>query len=79
MNQFVKVEIPVEEAVAEALNDPGRRELVGQLVSRMLRPRKNGDPLAILLRQIKDEAHAAGLTDEAVDAELAAYNAERRT
>jgi hypothetical protein len=36
------------------------------------------DPLAAVLERTSRAAEAAGLTDEAIDAELAAYNAERR-
>jgi hypothetical protein len=38
----------------------------------------NDDPLAGLIAEVKAEARAGGLTDEEIDAELAAYNAERR-
>ena len=77
MNKIVQIEIPVEEEVAEALADPRRRELVGRLVSRIVRPCPTDDPLGDLLRRTKEEAHAAGLTDELVDAELAAHKHER--
>jgi hypothetical protein len=36
------------------------------------------DPLAALIAEMKAEARTAGLTDADIDAELAAYNAERR-
>ena len=42
MGQFITVEIPVEAEAASALADARRRELVGRLVSRMLRPRSSG-------------------------------------
>jgi hypothetical protein len=78
MGQLVTVEIPIEAEAAPALADAQRRELVGRLVSRMLRPRMGEDPLAGALERLKTSAHAAGLTDEIVDAALAAHNAERR-
>jgi len=36
------------------------------------------NPLAAVIRRINTRAHAAGLTDEMVDAELAAAKAARR-
>jgi hypothetical protein len=72
----VPVEILVEPAAAEALADSDRRDLVGRLVSRMLRPVHGEDPLAAVIARIKAKAHGAGLTDEIVDAELAAARAE---
>jgi hypothetical protein len=79
MADRVMVEIPVTPEAAEALGDPERRQRVGKLVSSMLRPRSPGDdPLAAIFAAIKSAARADGLTDEEVDAELAAYNAERR-
>jgi hypothetical protein len=44
----------------------------------MLRGAKARDLLAEAIAETKAEARAAGLTDAAIDAELAAYNAERR-
>ena len=61
------------------LRDQSRVRAVGRLVSNLLRPSSpETDPLAAVIAEIKAEARAAGLTDEAIDAELAAYNAERR-
>jgi hypothetical protein len=77
MNQSVKIEIPVGEATARALSDPRRLESVGRLVDRMVRPSAD-DPLAAILETTAAEAHAAGLTQEDIEVELAAYNAERR-
>jgi hypothetical protein len=47
-------------------------------VSRVLRPRSGPSPLAQAIVELKAEARAAGLTDVEIDAELVAYNAERR-
>jgi len=45
----------------------------------MLRPQSLGDdPLAAIFATIKRAARADALTDEEIEAELAAYNAERR-
>jgi hypothetical protein len=79
MDDVVMVQIPVSRAAAAALRDNSRREKMGKLVSDLLRPEApEGDPLAALIAEIKAGARADGLTDEEIDAELAAYNAERR-
>jgi hypothetical protein len=44
----------------------------------MVRPSAKDDPLAAVLEATASEARELGLTDEDIDAELAAYNAERR-
>ena len=77
MNQTSKIEIPVEEATAVALADLRRREAVGHLVDRLVRPGVD-DPLVALFERISGEAHDAGLTGAEIEAELTAYNAERR-
>lgn len=77
MNQASKIEIPVEEATAAALSDTRRREAVGRLVDRLVRPGAD-DPLIALFERTAAEAREAGLTEAEVEAELAAYNAERR-
>lgn len=78
MADTVDVTIPVDPATAAALADARNREAVGRLVSRVLRPRSGPSPLAEAITALKSEARAAGLTDQDVDAELAAYNAEHR-
>ena len=77
MNQASKIEIPVEEATAAALSDLRRREAVGRLVDRLVRPGAD-DPLVALLERIAIAAQEAGLVEAEVEAELAAYNTERR-
>jgi hypothetical protein len=77
MDETVDVTIPVAPEAA-ALADVRNREAVGRLVSRVLRPRAGSSPLAQAIAEMKAEARAAGLTDADIDAELAAYNAERR-
>jgi hypothetical protein len=77
VTQFVKIQIPVDEATARGLTDMHRLEAVGRLVDRIVRP-ITGDPLATLLEATEAEARSAGLTDEEIRAELATYNAERR-
>jgi len=77
MNQVSKIEIPVEEATAAALSDVRRREAVGRLVDRLVRPGAD-DPLIALFERTAAEAREAGLTGTEIEAELDSYNAERR-
>lgn len=79
MPDTVPVTIEVEPAAAAALGDPRTRAAVGRLVSRVLAPRPGPSELAQAIAAAKAEARAAGLTDADIDAELAAYNAERRS
>ena len=75
----VMVEIPLTPEAAQALGGPERRERIGRLVSSILHPQSPGDdPLAGIFASIKRAARVGGLTDEEVEAELAAYNAEHR-
>jgi hypothetical protein len=78
MEKTVDVTIPVELEAAAALADARNREAVGRLVSRILRPTSGSIPLAQAIAEIKANARASGLSDAETDAELAAYNAERR-
>jgi 2-succinyl-5-enolpyruvyl-6-hydroxy-3-cyclohexene-1-carboxylate synthase len=50
------------------------REAIGRRVDRIVCPGSGDAPLAVSAQQAKD----AGLTDEDIDSELAADNAERR-
>jgi hypothetical protein len=77
MNQLTTIQIQVEAATAEALADTRRREAVGRLIDRLVHP-KTDDPLITLLERTSADAHAAGLTEAEIEAELAAYNTERR-
>ena len=77
MNQTSKIEIIVEEATAAALSDPRRREAVGRLIDRLVRPGTD-DPLITLFERTAAGAQEIGLTEAEIEAELAAYNAERR-
>jgi hypothetical protein len=78
MNDVVTIEIPVSPEAAAALADADRRVALGRYVSRMLHGAKARDLLAEAIAEAKADARAAGLTDADIDAELAAYNAERR-
>jgi hypothetical protein len=77
MKVFAKIEIPVDAATAAALSDARRREAVGRLVDRLVRPGAD-DPLIALFERMAAEARQAELTEAEIAAELAAYNAERR-
>lgn len=78
MNEVSRIEIPVEAATATALADDRRRAAVGRLVDRLVRPGAD-DPLIALLERTAEEARQTGLTEAELEAELAAYNAERRS
>jgi hypothetical protein len=78
MSRCIDVTIPVDPEVAAALADERNREAVGRLVSRVLRARSGPTPLAEAIAELKRDSRVAGLTDAEIDAELAAYNAERR-
>jgi Arc/MetJ family transcription regulator len=78
MNEVVTIEIEVTQETAQALADPRRRQAVGLLVDRMVRPTVGDDPLAAVLAATRRAAREAGLTDADIDAEIAAYRAERR-
>lgn len=78
MDDMVTIEIQVSSEAAAALADAERRAALGRYVSRMLHGAKARDLLAEAIADAKAEARAAGLTDADIDAELAAYNAERR-
>lgn len=78
MNRTVSIEILVDESTAEALADVDQRVRIGSRVSQVARLQKDPDPLAAILERTSDTAQMSGLADEEIDAELAAYNAERR-
>ena len=78
MPDTVPVTLEVEADVAAALGDPRTRAAMGRLVSRVLRSHPGPSALAQAIAEAKAEARAGGLTDGDIDAELGAYNAERR-
>lgn len=77
MTQLTTIQIQVEATTAAALSDARRLEAVGRLIDRIVHPTTD-DPLIALLERTSAEAQAAGLTRDEIEAELAAYNAERR-
>jgi len=74
---LIDVAIPLEAAAADALRDERLRSLVGAYLSRMLHPGAAVE-LADAAQALREDAARRGLTDAVLDAELAAYNAERR-
>ena len=78
MPDTVPVTIEVDAATAAVLADARTRAAMGRLVSRVLHPRPGPSELAQAIAAAKAEARGTGLTDADIDAELDAYNAERR-
>ncbi len=77
MADIVDVVIPVEAEAAVALTDIRKREAVGRIVSRILRPQPDHDPLLEAMDRLSADAKAKGLTAETLETELAAHKAER--
>lgn len=77
MPDTVPVTIEVEPAAAAVLDNQAKRAWIGRIVSRMLQP-ASVERLIEVMDAISAEARRRGLTDEILEAELAAYNAERR-
>lgn len=73
----VPVTLDIDAGVAPALDNALTRSLAGRLVSRMLES-ASVERLFEVMDAISAEARERGLTDEILEAELAAYNAERR-
>jgi hypothetical protein len=80
MDTTVDVTIPVEARAASELRDARTREAIGRLVSRLLDRQRQGniEQLFAAMERLGADAEANGLTDEILEEELAAYNAERR-
>ena len=77
MPDTVPVTLEVEPAAAAALGDPRTRARIGRLISRVLQPAPV-EHLIAAMDALAAEAERRGLTDEILEAELAACNAERR-
>ncbi len=73
----VPVTLDVTPEAAAALQDPATRERVVRLVSRAVRP-AGAERLFAAMDALSAEARRRGLTDEILQEELAAHNAERR-
>ena len=80
MDGEVIIGIPVSPEAAELLRDKDRARVAGQLLSSIIHPTSpEADPLAPMIAELKSDARTDGLTDEEIESELSAYNAERRT
>ena len=77
MAGVVEVLIPVEAEAAAALTDARKREAIGRIVSRILRPTPDHDPLLEAMERLSADAKAKCLTRDTVEAELAAHKTER--
>jgi hypothetical protein len=78
MDELVEISIPVEAEAAKALGDARKREAIGRVISRMLKPSQDENPLLDAMERLSADAERRGLTQQILDDELAAYNAERR-
>ncbi len=77
MPDTVSVTFEVDLETAAALDDPATRARLERLIRRTLRP-VGVEALFAAMNALSDEARRRGLTDEILQAELEAYNAERR-
>ena len=73
----VPVTLDLDPETATALEDPATRARVERLIRRTVKP-ASVERLVEVMDAISVEAERRGLTDEILEAELAAYNAERR-
>ncbi len=78
MPDTVPVTIEVEPDIAAALADPATRARLERLVRRTLKPVGGVERLFAAMDALSEEARRRGLTEEILEAELAAHNAERR-
>ncbi len=78
MPDTVPVTIEVEPDIAAALADPATRARLERLVRRTLKPAGGVERLFAAMDALSEEARRRGLTDEILEAELAAHNAECR-
>jgi hypothetical protein len=78
MGTLVEVSIPVEADAAAALQDPLKRQALGRVISRWFQPQNSKERLLDAMDRLAADAKARGLTEDIVNEELAAYNAEQR-
>lgn len=75
----VPVTLQLDPETASALADPATRARVERLTRHTARPSAGSvDRLFVAVDALSDDAERRGLTDEILDAELAAYDAEHR-
>lgn len=77
MPDTVPVTLDLDPETAAALGDPRTRARVERLIRRSVRP-PGIERLFAAMDALSAEARRRGLTDEILEAELEAYNAERR-
>ena len=73
----VPVTLELDPEIATALEDPATRARVERLIRRTVKP-ASVERLFEVMDAIAAEAERRGLTDEILEAELAAYNADGR-
>ena len=73
----VPVTLDLDPKTAAALDDPVTRARIERLIQRTVQP-ASIERLFAVMDAIGAEAERRGLTDEILNEELAAYNAERR-
>lgn len=78
MDTLIDVPIPVDAEAAEALERPGERQAIGRYISHLMKHGGMRSAVVASIAELKQEAHANGLTDAEVDQELAAWKDERR-
>jgi len=76
-SRTVDVTFQLDPQTARALDDPATRDHVQQLIQSTVR-KAGVERLFAAMDALSAEAARRGLTDEIVEKELAAYNAERR-
>ena len=77
MPDTVPVTLELDPATAAALHDPAIRARVERLIQRTARP-AGVDRLFAAIDALATDARRRGLTDEILEAELTAHNAEGR-
>ncbi len=77
MPDTVLVTLTLDPATAAALQDPATRARVERIIQRTARPTNVGRLFAAM-DALAADARRRGLTDEILEAELAAHNAEGR-
>jgi hypothetical protein len=77
MPDTVEVAIPVEAEAAAALADERKRAAVGRIVSRIMRPNPDHDPLLQTMERLSADAAKKGFTPDLLVAEIAAHKRER--
>jgi hypothetical protein len=77
MPDTVEVAIPVDAEAAAGLADERKRAAVGRIVSRIIRPNPDHDPLLQTMERLSADAADRGLTPDRLEFELVAHKRER--